>query len=201
MRIENQPYGRMNEIIYQHAFTVHPYKHPVIGSMVDLEAATIDDVRDVLPHLLRPRQPPRWSSPATSTPQQAIDLVNRYFGRVPKAENAVPRDIPKRARADEREARDGGRSVAAARGRRGSSHHLRRPPRFLSAAHRLEGGVGRTELAHLPQARVPDRPRVDRVRRRQPDREPESRSTPSRSSTRDRPPPRSRRRSSPSSIG
>jgi len=46
MRIENQPYGRLNEILFDHAFTVHPYKHPVIGSMKDLEAATIDDVRE-----------------------------------------------------------------------------------------------------------------------------------------------------------
>ena len=46
MRVENQPYGRLTEIIYDHAFTVHPYKHPVIGSMEDLEAASIDDVRE-----------------------------------------------------------------------------------------------------------------------------------------------------------
>ena len=46
MRIENQPFGMLNELIYRHAFTTHPYKHPVIGSMADLDAATIDDVRD-----------------------------------------------------------------------------------------------------------------------------------------------------------
>src|SRR3954469_3799455 len=28
MRIDNQPYGRLNELIYDQAFTVHPYKHP-----------------------------------------------------------------------------------------------------------------------------------------------------------------------------
>src|SRR5262245_60274075 len=33
MRFENQPYGRLNEIVYDQAFTVHPYKHPTIGSM------------------------------------------------------------------------------------------------------------------------------------------------------------------------
>ena len=32
MRVENQPYGRLSEIIYDHAFTTHPYKHPTIGS-------------------------------------------------------------------------------------------------------------------------------------------------------------------------
>src|SRR5262245_57875770 len=46
MRVDNQPYGRLSEIIFDQAFTVHPYKHPTIGSMVDLEAASIDDVRD-----------------------------------------------------------------------------------------------------------------------------------------------------------
>ena len=38
-RIENQPYGRMPEIVFDQAFTVHPYKHTTIGSMEDLEAA------------------------------------------------------------------------------------------------------------------------------------------------------------------
>src|SRR5207244_6678501 len=46
MRVDNQPYGRLNEIIYDQAFTVHPYKHATIGSMEDLEAASVDDVRD-----------------------------------------------------------------------------------------------------------------------------------------------------------
>ena len=56
MRVDNQPYGRLNEIIYDQAFTVHPYKHPTIGSMQDLEAASIDDVRDFYQHLLRAEQ-------------------------------------------------------------------------------------------------------------------------------------------------
>src|SRR6187402_3054522 len=46
MRVDNQPYGRLNEIIYDQAFTTHPYKHPTIGSLEDLEAASIEEVRD-----------------------------------------------------------------------------------------------------------------------------------------------------------
>src|SRR6476660_7388751 len=46
MRVDNQPFGRLNEIIYDQAFTTHPYKHQTIGSMKDLDAASIDDVRD-----------------------------------------------------------------------------------------------------------------------------------------------------------
>jgi zinc protease len=93
MRVENQPYGRLSEIIYDQAFTVHPYKHPVIGSMQDLEAASVEDVRDF------------WRTyyvPSNATiaivgdfdPDQALQLVQRYLGRVPKASKPVPRDIP-----------------------------------------------------------------------------------------------------------
>ncbi len=46
MRVENQPYGRLPELIYEHAFTTHPYRHTTIGSMKDLEAASVEDVRE-----------------------------------------------------------------------------------------------------------------------------------------------------------
>src|SRR5690606_11423507 len=46
MRFENQPFGRLSEIIYEHAFATHPYRHQTIGSMADLEAASIQDVRE-----------------------------------------------------------------------------------------------------------------------------------------------------------
>jgi len=46
MRVDNQPYGRVTEIIYDQASRPHPYRHATIGSMKDLEAASVDDVRD-----------------------------------------------------------------------------------------------------------------------------------------------------------
>ena len=94
MRIENQPYGRLSEMIYDHAFTVHPYKHPTIGSMEDLEAASIGDVRDFHNTYYVPEN-------ATVVivgdfdSTRAIQLVTEYLGRVPKAVRPVPRDIPK----------------------------------------------------------------------------------------------------------
>jgi zinc protease len=93
MRVDNQPYGRLNEIIYDQAFAVHPYKHATIGSMEDLEAASVDDVREFYRTYYVP-------SNATAVivgdfdPSQALLLVNQYLGRVPKAEREVPRDIP-----------------------------------------------------------------------------------------------------------
>ncbi len=94
MRIESQPYGRLQEIIYDHAFVAHPYKHPTIGSMADLDAASIADVRDFHNTYYVPEN-------ATITvvgdfeSAQALQLVTQYFGRVPKATRPVPRDITK----------------------------------------------------------------------------------------------------------
>ena len=93
MRVDNQPYGRLNEIIYDQAFSVHPYKHATIGSMQDLEAASVEDVRDFYE---------TYYVPANATlvlvgdfdSAQALQLVSQYMGRVPKAERPVPRDIP-----------------------------------------------------------------------------------------------------------
>src|SRR5215472_13964958 len=94
MRVDNQPYGRLNEIIYDQAFTVHPYKHATIGSMEDLEAASIDDVRDFYNTFYVPANATLALVGDFDTPQ-AVDLVTKYLGRVPKSPRAVPRDIPK----------------------------------------------------------------------------------------------------------
>jgi zinc protease len=94
MRVENQPYGRLSEIIYDHAFTTHPYKHPTIGSMKDLEAASIADVRDFHNTYYVPENA-TIAIVGDFDNAQAMQIVNQYFGRVPKATRAVPRDIPK----------------------------------------------------------------------------------------------------------
>ncbi len=94
MRVDNQPFGRLNEIIYDQAFTTHPYKHQTIGSMKDLEAASVDDVRDFYHTFYVP-------SNATLVlvgdfdSTRALSLVDTFLGRVPKADHPVPRDIPK----------------------------------------------------------------------------------------------------------
>jgi zinc protease len=94
MRIDNQPYGRLNELIYDQAFTVHPYKHPTIGSMKDLEAASINDVRDFFRTYYVPNNATLVLVGDFST-KEAQDLVAKYLGRVPKSDRPVPRDIPK----------------------------------------------------------------------------------------------------------
>jgi zinc protease len=102
MRVDNQPFGRLNEIIYDNAFTVHPYKHPTIGSMADLEAASIQDVREFHSTYYVPENATLTLVGDFETPQ-AKQLVEKYFARVPKAAKPVPRDIPQEpAQTDER---------------------------------------------------------------------------------------------------
>ena len=94
MRVENQPYGRLSEIIYDRAFTTHPYRHATIGSMADLDAASIDDVREFHRAYYVPENATLTVVGDFDT-AQALQLVTQYFGRVPKAARPVPRDIPK----------------------------------------------------------------------------------------------------------
>jgi predicted Zn-dependent peptidase len=43
---DNRPYGTWNEKLLAHLYPEsHPYHHPTIGSMADLDAASLDDVR------------------------------------------------------------------------------------------------------------------------------------------------------------
>ena len=97
MRVDNVPYGGLSEVIFDKAFTTHPYKHQTIGSMKDLEAASIADVRGFYETYYVPNN-------ATLTlvgdfdSKQAQALVEQYFGRIPRGK-PVPRDIPKEPKA------------------------------------------------------------------------------------------------------
>ncbi|MCL4812541.1 MAG: insulinase family protein [Vicinamibacteraceae bacterium] len=93
MRVENQPYGRLQEIIYDQAFDVHPYKHPTIGRMEDLEAASVEDVKAFYEKYYVPQN-------ATLTivgdfdPAETLARVKQYFGKIAGTGTPVARDIP-----------------------------------------------------------------------------------------------------------
>jgi zinc protease len=93
MRVENQPYGRLAELISEHALTVSPYRHPPIGSMADLEAASVDDVRDFYRTYYVPGNATLALVGDFDT-AQATDLVKKYLERVPKGDRRIPRDYP-----------------------------------------------------------------------------------------------------------
>jgi zinc protease len=62
--------------------------------MADLEAASVDDVRDFYRTYYVPSNA-TLALVGDFDSTQAVQLANQYLGRVPKAEREVPRDIPK----------------------------------------------------------------------------------------------------------
>lgn len=82
MRYDNQPYGTLYEKLQALAFTQSPYKHTPIGSMEDLNAATLSDVR----HFFKTYYAPNNAVLAIVGDFKDADaraLVKKYFGDIP----------------------------------------------------------------------------------------------------------------------
>jgi predicted Zn-dependent peptidase len=92
MRVDNPPFGRLSEIIYEQIFTTHPYRFQTIGSMKDLEAASIDDVRDFYRTYYVPNNATLVLAGDFDS-AEAMALIEKYLGRVPRGPD-VPRQIP-----------------------------------------------------------------------------------------------------------
>ena len=93
-RIENPPYGDLQEVLYANAFDVHPYKHVTIGSMADLDAATIEDVRQFYKTYYVPGNATLVIAGDFST-DQAMEWIRNYFGDIPKGQNPIVRSNAK----------------------------------------------------------------------------------------------------------
>jgi len=91
---ENRPYGLAQENILERLFPPnHPYHWPVIGSMKDLEAATLDDVR----RFFQTYYTPNNSTIAIAgdiSPRDARALVQRYFGDIPRGPAVTRTPVP-----------------------------------------------------------------------------------------------------------
>jgi zinc protease len=82
--VDNVPYGSEDEVIAAAMYPAsHPYSWPVIGSMADLSAASLDDVRGFFQ---------RYYAPTNATlvvtgdidPTETRKLIDQYFGPIPK---------------------------------------------------------------------------------------------------------------------
>lgn len=90
LRIDNPPYGRVIEDLYAAAFTVHPYHHITIGSMDDLNKATLEDVRAFYQTYYRPNNATLVIVGDFET-AQAIAWAKKYFGGIPSSPTPIPR--------------------------------------------------------------------------------------------------------------
>ncbi len=89
-RILAPPYGRLFYAIEKRSFTTHPYRRPGIGSLEELDAATIDDVKAFFKTFYRPDNA-TLIVVGDFDAKQLDGWVDKYFGRVPKPDQALPR--------------------------------------------------------------------------------------------------------------
>lgn len=80
---ENQPYGRVWQEISAQMFPYsHPYSWSTIGSMDDLNAASLDDIKQWYRTFYGPNNAV-ISLAGDITPERALALVTQYFGAIP----------------------------------------------------------------------------------------------------------------------
>ncbi len=97
---DNRPYGLVNERTIASLYPAgHPYSWPVIGYPQDLDAATLDELKNFFL---------RWYGPNNATlviagnidSDAALELINKYFGGIP-AGPAVERAVPEQISLDQ----------------------------------------------------------------------------------------------------
>jgi len=87
--VDNRPYGHTNYVISKNIYPEsHPYSHTVIGSLADLQAATLDDVKEFYN---------QWYVSNNTTLviagdidiQQTKDWVIKYFDEIPPGDQVT----------------------------------------------------------------------------------------------------------------
>lgn len=80
---ENQPYGLAWETLAKALYPAsHPYSWPVIGSMADLSAASLEDVKEFFRRYYAPNNAVITVAGDVKAPQ-VMALMQKYFGEIP----------------------------------------------------------------------------------------------------------------------
>ncbi len=87
--IDNQPYGKAYLEIDNLSYDNFAYKHPTIGSMADLNAATVADVQNFFRVYYAPNNAV-LTLVGDLDPAEALEQVRKYFGDIP-SQPAPPR--------------------------------------------------------------------------------------------------------------
>jgi zinc protease len=92
---DNQPYGTAHEKIAKAIYpSTHPYSWPVIGSMDDLSAAKLEDVKEFFRTYYVPNNAILVLA-GDINPGEAKSLVEKYFGGIPRGKDIErPQAIP-----------------------------------------------------------------------------------------------------------
>jgi len=84
------PYGKFSYLLQQKSFVAHPYKRPTIGSIEDLDAASLRDVQEFHSTYYRPDNA-TLVVVGDFDPKQLDAWVDKYFGGIAKPNLPLPR--------------------------------------------------------------------------------------------------------------
>jgi len=91
LRVDNQPYGKSGEELEAMAYDSFPYHHSVIGSMDDLNAATLDDVKEFFRIYYAPNNVVLVLV-GDLDPKETLAKVKKYFADIPRQPAPPPVD-------------------------------------------------------------------------------------------------------------
>ena len=89
-RILAPPYGKLFYLMEQHSFSKHPYRRPGIGSIEDLDAASLTDVRAFHSTFYRPDNA-TLVVVGDFDPRQLDAWVDKYLGGIARPMQPLPR--------------------------------------------------------------------------------------------------------------
>ncbi len=91
LRVLAPPYGKLFALYFpENCYTTHPYARPGIGSLDDLQAASIDDVRAFHATYYRPDNAVLVVA-GNFDPQQLDAWVDKYFAGIARPDRPIPR--------------------------------------------------------------------------------------------------------------
>src|SRR5690606_35028081 len=101
LRIDNQPYGRAIERLGELLYDNFAYQHSTIGSMEDLDAASVEDVAQFFKTYYAPNNAV-LSLVGDFKPKEAMRLIDKYFAPIPRQPDPPRVDLKEPAQTAER---------------------------------------------------------------------------------------------------
>lgn len=98
---EDDPFGRMYEMMCQTAFDVHSYRWPVIGSRADIENMSLESVTDFYRRFYAPNNAALILAGDLEV-EATLALISRYYGSIPSREVNRSQILPEPVRSETR---------------------------------------------------------------------------------------------------
>jgi predicted Zn-dependent peptidase len=103
LRVDNQAYGLTSEKVEDLIYDNFAYHHPVVGSMEDLDAASVDDVKQFFKTYYAPNNAVLALVGDLNT-AETLAKVKKYFGTIPRQTPPKPVDLSEQPMTAERRA-------------------------------------------------------------------------------------------------